>query len=295
MKQLKKLVDPLTELQETIGMERVKQQILDQILFFLQGLNDKDEMLHTVITGPPGVGKTLLGAILGKIYKSLGILKNDVFKCVKRSDLVGEWLGHTAVKTRKVIESCSGGVMFIDEAYSLGNSEKRDSFAKECIDTLNQFLSEKRDFLCIIAGYRDSLETCFFAYNEGLRRRFPFRYEIDGYDSSELMKIFLLHIKKDKWFLESDRDDISESDRNSFLEKLQDFFITNHKAFPNYGGDIETLILQCKISHSRALHDKDNRKYLTIDDIELGFKIFLENRKNTSQVGNKYDHVSIYN
>merc|ERR1711991_1200935 len=112
------------------------------------GFNN-DDMLHTVITGPPGVGKTELGRILGHIYKGMGVLKKGHLKIVKRSDLIGKYLGHTAAKTQDVIDECSGGVMFIDEAYSLCNKEGRDSFSKECIDTLNQNLTERRDFLCI--------------------------------------------------------------------------------------------------------------------------------------------------
>jgi len=175
------LVNPLTELNNMVGMANVKEHMVDQILFFLQGFNvitrcgkctdctfglacikTQTEMLHTVITGPPGVGKTELGKILGKVYKELGILSNDTFKLVTRSDLIAGYLGQTAIKTQKVIDEAKGGVLFIDEAYSLGNAELRDSFSKECIDTLNQNLSERRDFLCIIAGYKEELEKCFF-------------------------------------------------------------------------------------------------------------------------------------
>jgi SpoVK/Ycf46/Vps4 family AAA+-type ATPase len=176
-------------------MRSVKDNIINQIVFFLQGLNnedpDKNDMMHTVITGPPGVGKTELGKILGKVYKAMGILSSDKMKIVSRSDLVGKYLGHTAKKTQEVIDECKGGIMFIDEAYSLGNKEGRDSFAKECIDTINQNLTERRDFLCIIAGYRDALDDCFFSYNEGLKRRFSFRYDIEAYDANELKHIFI--------------------------------------------------------------------------------------------------------
>ena len=161
---------------------------MNQIVFFLQGLNQKercgscidcsynlpcptnlnDDMLHTVITGSPGTGKTELGKILGKVYKAMGVLSNGTFHIAKRSDLIGRFQGHTAVKTQEFIDKCKGGVMFIDEAYSLGNKEQRDTFSKECIDTINQNLTERRDFLCIIAGYRKELNKCFFAYNPGL-------------------------------------------------------------------------------------------------------------------------------
>ena len=131
MKCLNRMVEPLEGLNKMIGMHLVKKNIVDHILFFLQKLdNGLNNMLHTVIQGPPGTGKTELGKILSKIYLAMGILKNDIFRVVKRADLIGKYLGHTAQKTQKVIDSCKGGVMFIDEAYSLGNSEGRDIYSK---------------------------------------------------------------------------------------------------------------------------------------------------------------------
>jgi len=215
---LNNLVPPLTSLNQLIGMTGVKENIVNQIVFFLQGFNVREkcgtcidccyslpcpktlnnDMLHTVITGPPGVGKTELGKILGQVYKAMGVLSKGQMKIVSRSDLIGKYLGHTAAKTQGVINECKGGVMFIDEAYSLGNSEGRDSFSKECIDTINQNLTEQRDFLCIIAGYKDSLDDCFFKYNEGLRRRFTFTYDIPGYNGLELNKIFELKVREVK-------------------------------------------------------------------------------------------------
>lgn len=283
------LIEPLSELKNLIGMKKVKDNIVNQILFFLQGFNDKKcgecidckndivclksqntDMMHTVITGPPGVGKTELGKIMGHIYKNMGILSNGDMKIVSRNDLIGKYLGHTANKTQKMIDSCEGGVMFIDEAYSLGNPEGRDSFSKECLDTLNQNLTDKRNFLCIIAGYKKSLENCFFAYNEGLRRRFSFRYDIEKYNAEELRDIFIYKVKQEEWYI---------CDGN--MEQLTKFFKNNHKLFPNYGGDIETLILNCKIAHGRRalFREKNMRKYLSYEDIESGLKRFLTERK----------------
>ena len=112
-------------------------------------------MLHTVIQGAPGVGKTMVAQIIGEIYWKLGIINSGInndytFKIVKRSDLIGQYLGTTAKKTQEVIDSCIGGVMFIDEAYSLGNEEKRDIYAKECIDTINQNLTEKKESFYVL-------------------------------------------------------------------------------------------------------------------------------------------------
>ena len=273
LKILCNLVNPLTDLNNMVGMEKVKKDLVNQIVFFLQGFNNND-MLHTIITGPPGVGKTELGKILGSIYKGMGVLKNGTLKIVKRSDLIGKYLGHTAAKTQDVIDECSGGVMFIDEAYSLGNKEGRDSFSKECIDTLNQNLTERRDFLCIIAGYEDSLNNCFFNYNEGLKRRFSFRYKIKSYSAEELKDIFLIKIKKECWEFEFKKK------RKKKLEDLTSFFIKNIKYFPNFGGDVETFLLNCKIFHSRRvfLLPEKNKKIITMEDVNNGFDTFIRDR-----------------
>ena len=146
------------------------------------------DMMHAVITGSPGCGKTTFIEILAKIYVKMGILKKGHIVKVRRDQLIGKYLGHTAVQTQERITEATGGILLIDEAYSLGNPEGRDSFAKECIDTLNQALSEKKkDFICIIAGYKDALDSSFFAYNEGLRRRFPFRYDIAKYSTANII------------------------------------------------------------------------------------------------------------
>jgi len=287
------LIEPLSELTKLIGMKEVKENMINQIIFFLQKLNVKtkcntchnclvnitckntnnnlnDDMLHTIVSGPPGVGKTELGKILGKVYKAMGILSTGDFFIAKRADLIAKYLGHTAPKTQAFIDKCKGGVMFIDEAYSLGEKETRDSFAKECLDTLNQNLSERRDFLCIIAGYDDALDQCFFSYNEGLKRRFSFKYTISSYSYDELAEIFLSKVVSTDWEYIGTKDE------------LNDFFKKNKDQFPRFGGDMETLFLKTKITHARRIFFKDEttRKKITIDDIKKGFENFHSHRKS---------------
>ena len=229
------------------------------------------DMLHTCITGKPGCGKTELGKLLAELYYTIGILPTKNFNIFRRSDLVGEYLGQTATKTQKCIDKSIGGVMFIDEVYALGNDEKRDSYSKECIDTLTQNLSENRNFICIIAGYKEQVEKCFFAYNEGLNRRFAFRYHIDKYSPKELKQIFELKVKQGKYQLYYN---ITESN-----PEIDELFEKNSKYFVNGGGDMETLFLNVKIVHGRNLtYNKDMRYTIMLKDIQLGIEMLIKNR-----------------
>lgn len=278
---LYRLIEPLENLRNIVGMTDVKNQLVDQILTSLQNLYDDDILFHTIIKGPPGVGKTMLAKLLGEIYLRMGILKNDadklIFKVVKRSDLIGKYLGHTAVKTQELIDSCVGGVLFIDEVYSLGNDEKKDSFSKECIDTINLNLLEKKNFICIIAGYPDEIERCFFAYNSGLKRRFPFSHEINKYSSIELRQMFCSKIKKSGWVLSEEIE--------SNMSLLDNFISKNIGSFKNYGGDIDILLLNSKIVHGRRVFGKDLslKMKLTLDDIKKGFEKSKLSKSNINE------------
>ena len=249
-----------------IGLDDVKEKLFYQLVFYLQGLDVKNkDMLHSVISGPPGVGKTELAKTLSEIYSCLGILSKGTFNIAKRSDLIGSYLGSTAMKTSKILEESKGGVLFIDEAYSLGNSEGKDIYSKECIDTINQFLSENReDFICIIAGYKESLESCFFNYNSGLERRFPWKYELKPYDSNQLKLIFEKIVIDNNW--------------NSYVsEKL---FKKHLKDFKYFGGDMETLFHKTKLVHGyRALNlIKEEKRKINESDLEKGYSLFMEDK-----------------
>ena len=143
MKAIHNIKQPITDLNNMIGMQKLKNNVINQILYFIQKFHinhenkkNNSDFMHTVIYGPPGTGKTEIAKILGSVFSNLGVLRKNYFKKVTRSDLIAGYLGQTAIKTTDVIKKSLGGVLFIDEAYALGNSEKRDSFAKECIDTL---------------------------------------------------------------------------------------------------------------------------------------------------------------
>lgn len=278
MHKLYRIVEPMKELNNMIGLEKFKKSIIDQIVYLLTiNLTTEKPMLHTCIYGPPGCGKSQISTILAKIYSSCGVLSGNKFRVVKREDFVAGYLGQTAIKTKKLLESMLGGVLFLDEAYSMGSVENRDYFAKEAIDTLNVFLSENyANFILIIAGYEDDIKQCFFAQNSGLERRFPYRFTIEGYSPKELNCIFRNFVKAENWQLSDE------------LFLYCETLFTKHKdSFPFYGGDVKTFFDKCKIIHTKKLImlEKSLWKILTKKDIKDAFALYLQERpikKDTS-------------
>lgn len=235
-------------------------------------LPTKGDFMHTVIYGPPGSGKTEVAKIIGRIFSNLGILNKKIFKKVSRNDLVAGYLGQTAIKTKDMIKASLGGVLFIDEAYSLGNSEKRDSFAKECVDTLCEALSEhKHNWMVIIAGYEKELNDCFFSLNEGLNSRFTWRFKLDPYKANELKSIYEKQVRDYGWTIATGSNKGQELPESWFASKM-DYFTT-------YGRDMETLFTKTKIAHGRRVFclPVSEKKIITIDDLENGFKLFIDN------------------
>ena len=293
MKALHSIKEPLQELNNMIGMKNLKINIVHQILYFIQDLHknkcNNGDFMHTVIYGPPGTGKTEVAKLIGKIYSKIGVLPKGTFKKVTRSDLIAGYLGQTALKTRDIIKEALGGVLFIDEAYSLGNPEKRDSFAKECIDTLCEALSDNKDnLMVIIAGYEAELKDCFFNYNQGLDSRFTWRFKTDEYTPEDLYNIFLKKVNDIGW-------DIHQNS-NITIE----WFKNNKEYMVFYGRDIETILAKTKIAHSKRVFCKplSDKKKLNIKDLEKGFEMFLSNeevkkRKEKSNLNN-YLYSTLY-
>ncbi len=193
--------DPEEELAELIGLKDIKHDVKELADFAAvqklrrdQGMKSVPVSLHLVFTGNPGTGKTTVARILGKLYKKIGILSKGQLIEVDRSGLVAGYLGQTAIKVSEVVQSALGGVLFIDEAYSL--AQENDSFGQEAIDTLLKAMEDHRDdLIVIVAGYTVPMEY-FINSNPGLKSRFNKYIEFPDYSTDELEAIFDLNCKK---------------------------------------------------------------------------------------------------
>lgn len=285
MKQLHHIRDELTQLNSFIGMKELKTDILNQLLYFIQGFQGDEEYMHMILFGPPGTGKTEIAMCLGKLFCKLGILKKETFKKVVRSDLIAGYLGQTALKTAKVIEDSKGGVLFIDEVYALGHREKDDVFSKECIDTLCESLSACRnELMVIIAGYEEDVKQCFLKVNKGLESRFPWTYTIKEYTSDELHDIFMKKVEDIHWVV-----DMNEKESKSW-------FKTNKDEFKYFGRDIETFLTKLKVVHSKRMFGQDSvdRKRIIKKDMDNGMDLFKQHKIDKEKKNAYLDTFGLY-
>lgn len=199
--------NPAEELNNMIGLSRVKNEINTLCNFVIMKKKREEEGLklpsisyHCVFTGNPGTGKTTVARLLAGIYKDLGVLKKGHLVETDRSGLVAEYVGQTAVKTNKIIDSALDGVLFIDEAYTLAGGGTND-FGPEAIATLLKRMEDNRDRLVVIlAGYNKEIET-FINSNPGLRSRFNRYIHFEDYSATELYEIFCSLVKKEDYTL----------------------------------------------------------------------------------------------
>lgn len=202
MAENEKLEDVMKELDDLIGLDNVK-NLVKEIQAFIEiqkrrqqeNLAVEPQVLHMIFKGNPGTGKTTVARLLGKMFRHMKVLQKGHIIEVERADLVGEYIGHTAQKTREQIKKALGGILFIDEAYSLARGGEKD-FGKEAIDTLVKAMEDHKDNLIVIlAGYKDEMDW-FLQTNPGLRSRFPIRMEFKDYTTEELMRIAKMMAEK---------------------------------------------------------------------------------------------------
>lgn len=190
------------ELDQMVGMDKIKETIFE-IYALLQvsqyraeaGLACASQVYHMIFRGNPGTGKTTVARLIAKLFREMGVLSKGHFIEAERADLVGEYIGHTAIKTRELIKKALGGVLFIDEAYSLTRGGEKD-FGKEAIDCLVKAQEDYKDqFILILAGYPDEMDL-FMSMNPGLPSRFPIQIDFPDYTLDQLIQIAELMLKE---------------------------------------------------------------------------------------------------
>lgn len=242
------LQDLLDELNALVGLEKVKNKVQDLIVYQKvqkmrreNNLHSVKSTLHLAFTGNPGTGKTTVARIVGRIYKQIGLLSKGHFVEVSRTDLIAGYQGQTALKVKKVIERAKGGVLFIDEAYSITENDHSDSYGRECLTELTKALEDYRDDLVVIvAGYTEPMNK-FFESNPGLKSRFNTFIEFEDYTADELVHILISMCNNNDYTLDNEvkekihlyfEQQIASKDENfangRMARNLYDDLVMNH-------------------------------------------------------------------
>lgn len=263
------------ELDELTGLDPIKKKIReysDYLRFVAlrreKGFDETDKInLHAVFKGNPGTGKTTVARLLGKIYKEMGLLKKGHVVEVDRSDLVAEYIGQTAPKTKEAIKKAKDGVLFIDEAYALARKdEDNKDFGKEAIEILLKELSDATDIAIVVAGYPEEMDV-FLESNPGLKSRFVMHYDFPDYTPQELVKI--AEFAADRRSVNFD-----EPSKKLFQKYLTDKYRDRDKFFGNARlvnsmVDEAKMNLGLRIMKTEHPEDLDAETLSTITDVDL--------------------------
>lgn len=257
------------ELDELIGLNGIKKEVNNLINMVTvhklrqeHGLKSVDMSLHMVFSGNPGTGKTTIARMMARIYRCLGILSKGQLIEVDRSGLVAGYVGQTAAKTTKVIESALGGVLFIDEAYSLSSKSEND-FGLEAIDTLLKAMEDHRDDLVVIVAGYDVLMDEFIHSNPGLESRFNRYLHFEDYNIDEMLEILDLQLKKGQYTLDEDARDAARA----YIESAN----TSSVSFGNARG-IRNIFEKILVEQANRLArmqdiDKSDLMRITLEDV----------------------------
>ena len=270
------LEDLMGQLNSLIGLEKVKSKVSDlidfqkiQMLRKAKGLHSPRNTMHLAFTGNPGTGKTTVARIVGRIYKKIGLLSKGHFMEVSRTDLIAGYQGQTALKVKDVIDKAKGGVLFIDEAYSITENDHSDSYGRECLTELTKALEDYReDLVVIVAGYSELMKQ-FFDSNPGLKSRFNTFIEFDDYNSEELMQILCSMSEKEDYI-------VTDRAKKILSQLITDATGSKDNEFAN-GRYIRNIFESMLMNHARRVAKMESPtindlKELTENDIPLNLK-----------------------
>lgn len=221
--------------------------------------------LHTLLLGNPGSGKTTFASLLVDVWHSIGIISKERYKITKRSDWIGKYQGHSVAKAKKLIESCKGGVIFIDEAYSLISAKDGDDmYGREAITEIVEAMSNPdKQVLFILAGYEKDMKH-LLGSNDGLERRFGYVYRFKAVSADLVQSIFINQLKKNGW-------KIAKKDR----VKVSEFFTRNAKYLKHAGGSSNQLLFHAQQNAVCRQFPSKAANILCLKDLEDGLKTFL--------------------
>jgi hypothetical protein len=262
----------LVKLNEMIGMKNIKDAMVEWILYFLSGLHrgSDGQFMNIVLTGTPGIGKTHVSEILAEIFSSIGAVKENKLHKVAITDLVGKYTGQSEHKTTEILNKAKDGIILIDEAYAIarsGDEDKPCAFGAKVLDIINKFLGENPKTIMIIAGYKEMIEKSFFSVNNGLRRRFPWNFELENYSESELVQILKYKGNRDGYEI-----DLSNS------EKIEQLIKTNKELFKYNGGDMANILTKALSIHCKNILSvqKLEKNIITSQTIFNAFKMYID-------------------
>ena len=270
----KSLEELLNELDSYIGLSEVKQSMSDFVdyLKFINerkklGLKTLDELnVHSVFLGNPGTGKTTIARLLGKIFKAMGLLKNGHVIEVDRAGLVGQYIGETAQKTEKVINEALGGLLFIDEAYTLVKEGNQQDFGREAIDVLLKKMEDSAgEFVVITAGYPEEMNT-FLNSNPGLKSRFTQYFNFNDYTPEELIKIFNLISEKEDYKIEDEAIKLLKKEFTQLYRRRDNTF-GNARLVRNYFNEAKIRLSKRYLKIPEDERSKDTMTTICKEDV----------------------------